>query len=197
MDIEPTFRPATADDALCISVLASQVFVDTYATHGIGETIARHVTQALSVSAMAASIAEPCHRFIVAELANHFVGFVQLKLRAGNSAVNSPDAVEVVRLYVQERFASCGVGTGLLTRSEALAAAAGAQHIWLTAWVGNIRALAFYSRRGYTDNGPATCVVQGEHIENRLLVKTLTARVASQPVAAGERPTALPLSSGP
>lgn len=44
VDIEPTFRPATGDDALCISVLAAQVFVDTYATHGIREAIARHVT---------------------------------------------------------------------------------------------------------------------------------------------------------
>ena len=172
--IEPTFRPATRDDALRISVLAAQVFVDTYATHGIRDAIARHVTEELSVSAMAASISNSYHRFIVAEVASQVVGFVQLKLRAENSAVGSPDDVEVVRLYVLERFASSGVGTSLLTRAEALAAAQGAQHTWLTAWVGNTRALTFYARRGYTELGPTTYVFQGENIENRLFVKALT-----------------------
>ena len=178
VNIEPTFRPATGDDALYISVLAAQVFVDTYATHGIREAIARHVTEELSVSAMAASIANSDHRFIVAEVANHLVGFVQLKLRAENSAVSSPNAVEVVRLYVLERFASSGVGTSLLAKAEALAAAQGAQHTWLTAWVGNTRALAFYPRRGYAEYGPTAYVFQGENIENRLFVKALTVRVA-------------------
>jgi GNAT superfamily N-acetyltransferase len=178
VDIEPTFRPATGDDALCISVLAAQVFVDTYATLGIREAIARHVTEELSVSAMAAAIANSDHRFIVAEVTNHLVGFVQLKLRAKHNGVSSYNAVEVVRLYVLERLASSGVGTGLLTRAEALAAAQGAQHAWLTAWVGNTRALAFYLRRGYTELGPTAYVFQGERIENRLFVKALAARVA-------------------
>lgn len=176
--IEPTFRPATEDDALCISVLAAQVFVDTYATHGIREAIARHVTEELSVSATAASIANSDHRFIVAEIAHHLVGFVQVRLRAESSAVSSSNAVEVAHLYVLERFASRGVGTSLLARAEALAAAQGAQHIWLTTWIGNTRALAFYPRRGYTEYGPATYVFQGESVENRLFVKALTVGVA-------------------
>ena len=38
---QPTLRPATADDALCLGVLAMQVFLDTYATDGIRPPIAR------------------------------------------------------------------------------------------------------------------------------------------------------------
>jgi len=174
--LEPTFRNATRDDALCISVLAAHVFVHTYATFGIREAIAREVTEELSTSAMAALLANPDVRFIVAEVANHLVGFVQLKLHAENTAVASHNAVEVVRLYVLERFASSGVGTGLLAKAEALAAAHGGQHTWLTTWVGNTRALAFYLRRGYTELGPTTYIFQGEHIENRLFVKALADR---------------------
>ena len=159
-------------------MLAAQVFVDTYATLGIREAIAREVTEELSVSAMAATIANSNHQFIVAEVANHLLGFVQLKLRAENTAVSSQNAVEVVRLYVLGRFASSGIGTGLLTRAETLAVAHGAQHTWLTAWVGSTRALAFYPRRGYIELGPTTYVFQGEHIENRLFVKALTVRIA-------------------
>lgn len=35
-----TLRPAVAQDALCVSVLGMQVFLDTYATEGIRESIA-------------------------------------------------------------------------------------------------------------------------------------------------------------
>ena len=113
---------------------------------------------------------------MLAEIAHHLVGFVQLQLRTEHSAVSSPNAAEVVRLYVLERFTSTGIGTSLLARAEALAVAEGAQHAWLTAWVGNTRAMAFYRRRGYIELGPTTYVFQGETIENRLFFKALTVR---------------------
>ena len=36
-------RPARPDDALCLSVLTMQVFLDTYATEGIRPSLAREV----------------------------------------------------------------------------------------------------------------------------------------------------------
>ena len=68
---EPTCRLATRDDALCIGVLATQVFLDTYATSGIRAGIAREVTELMSTSAIATLLAEPNRRFIVAELDRH------------------------------------------------------------------------------------------------------------------------------
>ena len=56
---------------------------------------------------------------------------------------------DALRLYVQEPFTGRQVGTALLRRAEARAAAAGARVLWLAPWAGNHRALAFYRRRGY------------------------------------------------
>lgn len=86
LNIEPTIRAATGDDSPCISVLAAQVFADTYTTPGTHDAVARHIAEELSASAMAASIADPDNRFIVAEVANRLVGFVQLRLRSENTA---------------------------------------------------------------------------------------------------------------
>ena len=35
------FRPATPADALCLGVLSTQVFLDTYATQGVSPSLAR------------------------------------------------------------------------------------------------------------------------------------------------------------
>ena len=175
---EPTCRVATCDDALCIGVLATQVFLDTYATSGIRAGIAREVTELMSTSAIATLLAEPDRRFIVAELDRHLLGFVQLHLRCGIDAP-AADVAKVERLYVQERFAARGIGTVLLARAEALAAREGMRRIWLTVWAGNDRALAFYPRRGYRDDGPATYTFEGESYENRMFVKSLTRKAGT------------------
>lgn len=53
MTIAVQLRPATQEDALCLSVLATQVFLDTYATTGIRPAIAKEVLHTFSVSAFA------------------------------------------------------------------------------------------------------------------------------------------------
>ena len=172
---EPAYRAATPADALCIGVLATQVFLDTYATSGIRAGIAREVTELLSTASIAALLADADRRFVVAEIDRHLIGFIQLHLRCG---IDGPaaDAAKVERLYVQERFAARGVGTVLLAHGEAVAAAAGAARVWLSVWAGNDRALAFYPRRGYRDDGPTTYTFEGDTYENRRFVKTLARR---------------------
>jgi diamine N-acetyltransferase len=160
-------------DALCISVLGSQVFLDTYAADGIRPQLAREVHEQLSVGKVEALLAAPARRFILAERAAHLIGFVQLTLDVAHTHVDCQRAVEIDRLYILERFTSQGIGSELLARAEALSAAAGAQGAWLTAWVGNARALRFYGRHGYRDVGASVYSFEGEHYENRVLARRL------------------------
>ena len=48
--------------------------------------------------------------------------------------------------------------------------------LWLTAWIGNGRALAFYAAQGYGEAGKTLYDFQGELYENRLFVKGLATR---------------------
>lgn len=171
----PTLRPGAAQDALRLGVLATQVFLDTYATEGIREAIACEVLEHCSTTAMAARLADADRHFIVAESDGHLLGFVELQFGAAPAALAPAPAAEVVRLYVLERFAGRGLGTRLLAQAEVLAAAGGAARVWLTAWVGNARALAFYPRRGYRDEGSTFYEFGGERFENRLFARKVTA----------------------
>ena len=71
-----TFRPATSDDAVCLGVLSTQVFLDTYATQGIRPAVAREALALHSVAAYEALLADPGVTILVAECAGHLVGFV-------------------------------------------------------------------------------------------------------------------------
>jgi diamine N-acetyltransferase len=170
----PALRAAGPADAVLLGVLGAQVFLDTYATEGIRLALAREVRQSFDSEVMAALLARPEGGFIVAERAGHLLGFVQFMVGARHAAVEAVDArpaAEIERLYVLRRFQGQGVGLALMAAAAAHARDAGCATLWLTAWVGNLHALAWYARQGWRDIGATPYTFEGETFENRVLVK--------------------------
>ena len=165
-----SLRPAVADDALCLGVLSTQVFLATYAARGIRPALAREVLAQHSVASYEALLADAGTTLLVAECAGHLVGFSQVSDGTASALVTGA-ASELRRLYVQEPFTGRGVGRDLLRHAEKAAAARGAETLWLTAWTGNARALRFYPRRGYVDLGETVYSFEGEDYPNRLFGK--------------------------
>lgn len=168
-----SLRPATAADLASLRALATQVFLDTYATDGIRAAVAREVEQAFSFAALQAELERADSRILLAEHAEHLVAFAQLGVGVGHALVGDATATELARLYVQAPFQRRGVGRRLLAAAEALARAEGSATLWLTAWVGNARALAFYRSQGYRELGSTIHTFEDEGFENRLFAKPL------------------------
>jgi diamine N-acetyltransferase len=168
-----TFRPAQPADALCLGVLSTQVFLDTYAPYGIRAALAHEVLAQHDVATYERALAHPATTILVAECAGHLVGFSVVNDGAGHDLVSEPAAAELRRLYVQEPFTGRGVGRDLLRHAEKAAAARGADALWLTAWAGNARALLFYPRCGYEDLGATVYSFGGEDYPNRLFGKRI------------------------
>jgi ribosomal protein S18 acetylase RimI-like enzyme len=171
MTPEISFRPAEAADALCLGVLSTQVFLDTYAPHGIRPAIADEVLAKHSVAVYEALLEDPAVTLLVAECDGHLVGFSQVRNGAGHPLVAEGAASELDRLYVHERFTGRGVGRDLLRHAEKAAAARGADTLWLTAWEGNARALQFYPRRGYSSLGVTVYTIAGADFPNQVFGK--------------------------
>ncbi|HET9213085.1 MAG TPA: GNAT family N-acetyltransferase [Thermoanaerobaculia bacterium] len=165
---------ATGPDALCLSVLATQVFLDTYATQGVRPAVAREVRRYLSEEAFAAFLSAPGRGILIAGIADHLAGFAQLA-HGQTHGLLPPDAraTELTRLYVQRPFLGKGIGKELLARAETLAAEEGAEILWLTAWTGNTHALRFYEARGYQDVGGSTYTFEEDTYETRVFLKRL------------------------
>ena len=171
-------RVAVPEDAICLSVLAMQVFLDTYATGGIRPELAREVLTSYSQATFDEAIAHESSCVLVAELKGHLVGFAQVTLTARHELAPAGIQAELLRLYVQEPFTGASVGTQLLARVERIAAETGTTVLWLTPWVHNLRARAFYARRGYEDYGVTCFTFETESHENRVLAKVLNAAAA-------------------
>ena len=169
--LDLSLRRAAATDARSLGVLGTQVFLDTYAPRGIRPLIADEVLEHFSTDAITRLLAQPATEFIVAESAGHLIGFAQLTHGAKPPHADAAGAVELARLYVLERFTGRGVGARLLRESECRAASGGAPVLWLTAWIGNARACAFYAAQGYAAAGQTFYDFQGELYETRVFAK--------------------------
>jgi GNAT superfamily N-acetyltransferase len=166
-------RPATVDDALCLGVLGTQVFLDTYATQGIRPTLAREVLAGFSTASCEALLRSPGASVCVAEYEGHLVGFSELRPGAVHELAPVGAQSELRRLYVQAPFAGHGIGAALLREAERAAATGGTEVLWLASWSRNGRALRFYARCGYADYGATPYVFEDERHENRVLARAL------------------------
>lgn len=169
-----TLRAGSTDDAAVVAALATQVFLDTYATEGVRPDLAREAFRGYSEAAFLDRLSQPGRRFILAESGSALVGFAEMDT-ALEAPVPDVRGWELVRLYVQPRSQRSGVGAALLRAAEALATQGGAPGLWLTAWEGNARALAFYAAMGYAGAGSTTYAFEGREYVNRVVARPLPA----------------------
>ncbi|MCA0176786.1 MAG: GNAT family N-acetyltransferase [Proteobacteria bacterium] len=127
-----TLRVATPTDALRLSVLAMQVYLDTYATQGIHDGLARDVLETFTPRRFGTWLGDPTSQLIVAEQGRHLVGFAHAVQGAMHEHVHSDRPCELLRLYVQEPFTGQGMGRQLIAEAEATARSHGATTLWLT-----------------------------------------------------------------
>lgn len=190
-----TLRDAIARDAPSLAALATQVFLDTYATEGIRPDVAREVLAACSPERFAARLRTAARAFILAERDGHLVGFVELDGDSPCPLAAVDARVELVRLYVQRPFQRAGLGAMLLRAAEDRARAWGAPALWLDAWSGNERALAFYAARGYAPVGRVEHRVEDQSYVNVVFTRALAAEDTprgTDPGAEADRPSTTP-----
>lgn len=166
---ESRIRIGRQDDTSRLAVLATQVWLHTYATAGIDDEIAHYVLAEFTPDRFSARLNDPDTHVFVAEHGQGLVGVAVVRLGMPCPAGTIAKA-ELQTLYVQEHFIGQGVGKALLGAAEAAARQRSGGPLWLTVNARNARAIAFYGRRGYEKVGTATFVLgEGRH-ENHVLV---------------------------
>ncbi len=169
MSSEATIREGVPADAERLAVLATQVWLHTYATDGISTVIASYVLSELSVSKFTAMLLQENSTVLVAQIDVNIVGYAVVNL--GVQCPSGSPTVEVASLYVQEHFARKTIGSSLLRQSRQVALRrTGSSAIWLMVNAQNWPAIAFYQKHGLVKTGTAYFELGGDKHENHVLV---------------------------
>lgn len=126
-------RPGQLSDTNVIAVLATQVWLHTYATTGITPDIAEYVIAELTPRKYEEILNDTASHLFVAENGNNLIGIAVVKSGCPCPCTcGAESAVELQMLYVQAHFLCGGIGKSLLNAAEIWAREHSDAALWLS-----------------------------------------------------------------
>jgi len=170
--LTPEVREAVVADAPAIAVVQSDAWRKAYVGL-LPDGFAEHADpgrRATDWSARLAHARSP-QRTFVAVVDEAVAGFVSLGVWRGDP-VPDPGTGELYALYVRSTYWRRGIGTALVDIGAQVQREDGFLRVRLWVVDGNDRALGFYRRHGWLDDGHRR-LVDGTERSEQLLVRTL------------------------
>lgn len=156
-------RLAEKSDCKNLAALSIQVWLHTYATMGVGHESSNYVLTTFTEKYYSDLLSKPGYKIFVCVEHENLLGFVVVNLESFFN--NTANGFEICTFYVQEHFHNQGIGKRLLSAiKENLG-----EVFWLSTWVHNTAAIAFYKKRGFKDIGSRNFKLGDKLHENRIL----------------------------
>lgn len=146
-------RPATLADAATLTELGTRTFRDTFAADNTPEDLEAFLASHYRPEIQEAELKDPGNLYLLAEVSGVPAGFALLRDGAREQCVQAERPLNLSRLYVDRPFLGARAGAALMLRCLEEGRARGHDVLWLGVWERNTRALAFYSRWGFTEVG--------------------------------------------
>lgn len=170
-------RPAGPRDAGTLERVAQRTFRDAFSADIPAADMQRILTERFSGPAMEPMLADPQQRWLLAVHGDEPIGYAATRPRPapGTPGPVGAPALELARLYVEQPWQGKGVAAELLRRCLEDATDRRFGRCWLQAYEHNPRALAFYRKHGFEDDGHATVNVGGLSLRHIVMVRRLIA----------------------
>jgi GNAT superfamily N-acetyltransferase len=163
-------RRGTVADAGPLAAFAARTFAETFAAHNTPEDMQAHCARTYGVPQQSAELTSPDTVTLLAEQGGALVAYAQLHRGVPPPCVTAPEAIELLRFYVDRPAHGSGVARLLMAATLDAAAAAGARHLWLGVWERNPRAIRFYAKHGFVDVGSQAFLLGADRQTDRVMV---------------------------
>jgi ribosomal protein S18 acetylase RimI-like enzyme len=162
-------RVATPADAATLAALSLKTFVDTFAPHNTAADMDSYTSVAFGEEKQRRELETAGTITLLADEDGETIAYAQLRQTPGGPHGD----VELARFYVDAPHHGRGIAQTLMAEVEAHARNLGASRLWLGVWEHNLRAIAFYRKRGFVQRGSQPFLLgtdlQTDWIMNRTL----------------------------
>lgn len=164
--MDPGIRRVCQGEATTFGIFAEACFREAFRNHFPQEPLDALCRAAFAEPLLAQLIADGTW---VATEGDAWHGYVSLgSITCPSSDLPSP-ILELARLYVPVPWQGRGVADRLMTHFLREAADRGGRSVWIQAYAGNPRALAFYRRWGFRTLGTFDLAFEALHLPHRAL----------------------------
>ncbi len=163
-----TYRTATVEDAPLMSRLGPETFVETFGHLYTPDNLAAFLLNH-SIENWTAELTDPRFTVRIAEQDGEAVGFAKVGPVSLPFEVTGP-TTELRQFYVLKPWQGTGVARTLMDWVVEEARARGAEQIFLSVFVDNVRAQRFYARYGFERVGTYAFMV-GTHADEDIIMR--------------------------
>ena len=117
------------------------------------EILDEYISSHYNNEAIKEELADTKNVYTIITYNNQPAGFSKIVFNAPHAAVNHNNTTKLDRIYLLKEFQGAKLGYELLQHNIELAKNNGQSAIWLFTWVGNKKAIDFYTRTGFTTIG--------------------------------------------
>ena len=166
------FRPAKLSEALQISLILKQVYLETYGTEGVTKLFADFITEQFAVEKITREMQSEKHDFWVATCNENPIGVLKVDYDKSCPKFDII-APEINKLYIMRRFFKKGIGKRLMSEAERSLFKKGYEKIWLQVWAENDGAINFYQKVDWKVIGEVWFWIEENKYPNFVLTKSL------------------------
>jgi ribosomal protein S18 acetylase RimI-like enzyme len=168
--LTPSIRTATIYDGNIIAELSHRTFYDAFGSFNTKENMEKFMQNEFNKERLIGQISEPKNIFLLAYEKDEPVGYARMLESPSPPELGEVDAIEISRIYVEQKTIAKGIGSLLLRKCIDMAREKNKNMIWLGVWEHNTKAISFYRKFGFEKFGDQIFML-GDDPQTDLLMK--------------------------
>ncbi len=170
----PFIRYAVPLDAKNLAALAEATFRATFGSMNTAENMDLHCQESYGADIQLAELNDADVVTLVCEDDGKLIAYAQLRWSERPGCVPASNPGEIQRIYVAQAWQGKGIAQQLMERCLHEMANKASDMVWLGVWEHNPRAIAFYSKIGFTEVGSHVFPVGTDPQRDIIMLRPIT-----------------------
>ncbi|MBU3828494.1 MAG: GNAT family N-acetyltransferase [Candidatus Lactobacillus pullistercoris] len=146
---EYVIKSVTTNDVKELQTISRETFKKTFDPYTAPDDMARFLKEDYDTNKLIKEINNPNSRFFFLIVEDEVAGYLKVNVGDAQTEKLKPNALEVERIYLREKFQHRRLGLVLIKYAEELARKENKDYMWLGVYAKNLVAQKFYAKDGF------------------------------------------------
>ncbi|EGL99612.1 GNAT family N-acetyltransferase [Ligilactobacillus salivarius] len=161
------------EDIKKLQTIAKQTFTETFGSQNTAEDLAKFLNEEYDFNKLKSEVADPESFYYFCYFNDKLAGYLKLNIGSAQTESDYPEALEIQRIYVLQKYQGQKIGLSMMQHTIAVAKKIKKSQVWLGVWEKNLKAQAFYRKSGFEKVGSHDFVLGDDIQTDYILVKEL------------------------
>ena len=163
----------SVEDIEALQAISKQTFTETFGSQNTAEDLAKFLSEEYAFDKLKAEVENPESFYYFCYFEDELAGYLKLNVGAAQTELDYPEALEIQRIYVLQKYQGKRIGLAMMQQALAVAEELKKPQVWLGVWENNFKAQVFYQKSGFKKVGSHDFILGDDIQTDYILVKEL------------------------